>query len=1343
MSKKRDPASRPESVGPYRVLRTLGSGSMATVFLAEKGGKAGFRKKLALKIIRPELSDDPTFIKLLMREAAIGGLLRHPNIIQTLSFEQYDGQYVLVLEYVAGQTLNELLKPLRGTGKGIDPSLALDIAVQACRALDYAHRLEDDDGTPLKIIHRDMKPANLVLSEHRVLKVMDFGIARAAASWADLTAKGIVRGTPAYMSPEQVLGHKLDGRSDLFPLGSILCEMILGDLVFSGKKLLEVMERVARVEIGDTIERVDAVVPGCKKILDQLLTVKAEDRYPDAAALGAALKKLLLGGGRITRQEANALNAVEDLSNVTEIAIRASDIRRRSHQATEAPEPTDTGELEEATAISPSERRPLKRSNPATEQIGQGAKQAGGEESERLSDSRVEEFIYREDVEDEEFFVFEELSSEEDGGAEAGPEAPLSEDPTPPDSADPSWTGTLANEFFGDEHGPPNRGNMGPSDPEESTQAVVQAPADRPTEALLAASSPEEAKATPDTPTPMTDDLDRDILDGVQGGPSPEAQEDEELLHEEDDELWSDAPAEGSAQLQEAMEAMEVDDPAEDDLWGDTTGIVPVPTAAKDEDEELDEAAVEDQEELQSESVSADEPQEHGDHEATEAPDESIGGLLEDEATDFSLVELDRRLSELSRVQTAEISGSGAPAKVTLEATEDSLEAAEERTTPNETVQVRASTADELVAATRSTVESTERLLSKTLSEFPAQAGRRAHDRKARMEAKVNAARTRLAEVEVAAAAVAESEDPQHAEQKLVEARKASENAEIACTRAVADGREAMQMARDAIAKALAESAALREAVTDAETLYGDFEQLIKEGWDRHAAATDAGVADAQSADDRKLSKMEASLKAADQARKVANRSMRRVRAAAKSVTAMKHRDIVAETIKPKDKVVRRVIEQADALLARAKEEAEERERQEQERKRQAESLERARRLAENAAQEAKEAAEQAAQSLNDLKESIRAFAAVGKTATTEFEQVEDASERASAEADTARSRSEAVAASEDLEFAEEELAAAKAARNQARKAAEEAKVGALRGRRAAASEASERAAMEAEARRKQAEERAQAARLRRLEEERQAAAAAEKARLEVEAAAQRETEEAARKKAEEEARKKAEEAARKKAEEAARKKAEEEARLAAEEASMEAMKAADEEREAAEKWRVVEEAVLRTLAARDRAATQVTALESSRAIPQGSDLERLLADAQSRAAQVAFAAEEIEELVSAARQQSGSLSKEIQTKAEDIAARAEHSADETEASVQFAAQLGGFDLLFDDPPEPDDSPAEEGPPQPAAPAEGDAEPDWLDELIEEAKVTGRPGDKSLDDPRPETNPGPDPESGH
>ena len=324
----------PEQVGPYKVQNLLGSGSMASVYLAEQAGPGGFRKKVALKVVDKQFAQDENFVRLLMREAAIGGMLRHPNIIQTLSFEQYGDLYVLVLEYVEGETVEDLLKRAGERSEHVPASTALDVVIQACRALDYAHSLRDDEGKPLTIVHRDLKPANLIRSRHGVVKVMDFGIARATASWAALTAQGVIRGTPSYMSPEQVLGRELDGRSDLFTLGAILYELLTTEVLFQGTTMLKVMERVAKVEVGDAFEQAERALAGMGAVLRKLLAPHPDDRYQRASELADELKGLLLGetgvpvaaGPTITRMAAVDLSGVTDMPTLGEKAMASQEL---------------------------------------------------------------------------------------------------------------------------------------------------------------------------------------------------------------------------------------------------------------------------------------------------------------------------------------------------------------------------------------------------------------------------------------------------------------------------------------------------------------------------------------------------------------------------------------------------------------------------------------------------------------------------------------------------------------------------------------------------------------------------------------------------------------------------------------------------------------------------------------------------------------------------------------------------------------------------------------------------------------------------------------------------------
>ena len=535
MANKDDQIKIPKQVGPYRVLKLLGSGSMASVFLAEQAGRGGFRKKLALKIVRPEYADDETFIKLLMREAAIGGLLRHPNIIQTLSFEQYDGRYVLVLEYVSGRTVRQVLRRDRQPNRGLNASLVIDICVQVCRALDYAHALEDDEQTQLKIIHRDLKPSNLMLSEHGVVKIMDFGIARAAASWALMTSAGVVRGTPAYMSPEQVRGDPLDGRSDLFSLGTIFCELITGRSIFRGGKMVDVMSRVANVDIGDSIQQAEALLPGAKAILEKLLAEDPVDRFSRGSEVGSKLKELLIARGGRGQRTASMMTAIDDLSSVTAIAAKRP---RASHHL----------ELQSG---------PLRRPSSSDDEPS-------------LTHGSIEAFIYEERAEvAEESFIFEEFSSDPSAAAiqtedaTSTPEEVETKDARP--ELEKSWAGSMAAQFFGADTRRQSSGNMGPSDPSEDTQTGFSSfgSTQPPPSHALAPAPPETSSSTdslePETPrSAMTETL-----------RAPNATD-----YGEDD-LWSDAPAMGSEEIAQAMnefagsEDLEPSPGVEDDeLWG-------------------------------------------------------------------------------------------------------------------------------------------------------------------------------------------------------------------------------------------------------------------------------------------------------------------------------------------------------------------------------------------------------------------------------------------------------------------------------------------------------------------------------------------------------------------------------------------------------------------------------------------------------------------------------------------------------------------------------------------------------------------------------------------------------
>ncbi len=262
------------------------------MYLAHRSGPMGFQTDLALKIVKRKAGRRSEFVSLLTREAVIGGFLRHPNIVATVDFDQVEGHYFIGMEYVEGHTLEDLMKIAKRERGRFPAVLALDIVQQICRGLSYAHGLKDRQGRDLNIIHRDIKPGNIMVSKHGVAKITDFGIAKASVETGVVTATNVVRGTPLYMSPEQATGRKLDFRSDLFSVGLILYELLTGKRLFEMKDIVSTMENIARAEIGSAPEEVDAVVPGLGRLLRRLLQLHPKARFDDAEDVEYALAEL-------------------------------------------------------------------------------------------------------------------------------------------------------------------------------------------------------------------------------------------------------------------------------------------------------------------------------------------------------------------------------------------------------------------------------------------------------------------------------------------------------------------------------------------------------------------------------------------------------------------------------------------------------------------------------------------------------------------------------------------------------------------------------------------------------------------------------------------------------------------------------------------------------------------------------------------------------------------------------------------------------------------------------------------------------------------------------------------
>ncbi len=268
--------------GRYELHRRVGRGGMAEVYLARD---RLLDRLVAIKILFPEFATDPSFVARFRREAQAAANLNHPNIVGVYDWGKERGTYYIVMEYVDGQTVSEIL---RNEGP-IEPKRAAGIAADVAAALGFAHRKG--------VVHRDVKPGNVLITKSGEVKVADFGIARAmtASSEENLTQTGSVMGTATYFSPEQAQGKPVDARSDLYSLGVVLYEMASGKPPFSADSPVAIAYKHVQEPIPSLAEKVPGIPPDYEAITLRALSKDVEDRYPDGAAMRADLLRFREG----------------------------------------------------------------------------------------------------------------------------------------------------------------------------------------------------------------------------------------------------------------------------------------------------------------------------------------------------------------------------------------------------------------------------------------------------------------------------------------------------------------------------------------------------------------------------------------------------------------------------------------------------------------------------------------------------------------------------------------------------------------------------------------------------------------------------------------------------------------------------------------------------------------------------------------------------------------------------------------------------------------------------------------------------------------------------------------
>ncbi len=279
-----------EEVGGYVIGKLLTQGGMASVYLGQRVAPGGFAKTVVLKRLRPELAQKPPLLALFLREASLAATLDHPSIVRTLDLAKLGGDYYLVMEYVSGGDLRLLLRRARRRGQRFSAAAVLYLGRELLSALDYAHSRCAADGQPLHLCHRDVSPANILLSTEGEVKLSDFGIAQASAALE--SAGGIrLRGKIGYMSPEQAQGGTVDARTDLFALAAVLYEVLTGKRLFIGQLGQPIAEIYDAAIVAPS--RLCPNLPAdFDSVLGKALARRPEDRYRSAREFYTALREL-------------------------------------------------------------------------------------------------------------------------------------------------------------------------------------------------------------------------------------------------------------------------------------------------------------------------------------------------------------------------------------------------------------------------------------------------------------------------------------------------------------------------------------------------------------------------------------------------------------------------------------------------------------------------------------------------------------------------------------------------------------------------------------------------------------------------------------------------------------------------------------------------------------------------------------------------------------------------------------------------------------------------------------------------------------------------------------------
>lgn len=309
-------------IGRYEIVKRIGVGGMAQVFLATQKGPQGFEKKVVIKKILPRLARDPSFVEMFLQEARLAAKISHPNVVQVFELGDMDDEYFMAMEYVKGWSLDVMLRALARNNERMPVDLACRLVAEVCDGLHAAHTCGLDGRG---IVHRDMSPHNILVSEQGAVKIVDFGISKAAGSTSD-TKTGALKGKVVYMAPEQIdrtLGD-IDPRTDVLSTGLVLFETLTGKAPLKRKSEYASLKAAVECEIPD-VRSLRSEVPASVASIIQKATSRAQaDRYQSCRALQLDLENALATFGHST----SSVHLAQWLERFGEDAVKAGHLQQ-------------------------------------------------------------------------------------------------------------------------------------------------------------------------------------------------------------------------------------------------------------------------------------------------------------------------------------------------------------------------------------------------------------------------------------------------------------------------------------------------------------------------------------------------------------------------------------------------------------------------------------------------------------------------------------------------------------------------------------------------------------------------------------------------------------------------------------------------------------------------------------------------------------------------------------------------------------------------------------------------------------------------------------------------------